>query len=166
MKTIIFFLLSMSFFLPQANAQVSASATATARIMTALSITKNVDMNFGYLGSSTTSGTVTLSPVGSRTESGGVSLFPGGTVSAASFSVAGDPNTSYAITLPSGDHTISSGGNNMTVNAFTSSPSGTGLLDGSGNQTLTVGETLNVDANQANGIYVSGEPFVVIVAYN
>ena len=40
----------------------------------------------------------------------------------------------------------------MTVNGFTSTPSGTGALSAGGSQTLTVGATLNVAAGQAAGI--------------
>ena len=43
-------------------------------------------------------------------------------------------------------------------------PSGAGQLDALGNQTLTIGATLNVGANQAPGDY-SGS-FSVTVAYN
>jgi hypothetical protein len=54
----------------------------------------------------------------------------------------------------------------MTVNAFTSSPSATGTLSGTGSQTLTVGATLNVAAGQAAGSYTNSTGVLVTVNYN
>lgn len=154
-------------FATNAAAQETATATATATIVTPISITKTVDMNFGNVAvQSTTGGTVELTPAGARTSTGGVTLpATNGTVTAASFTVNGNGNYTYAITLPSSPLTITSGGNTMTVTGFNSTPSGTGALT-AGTQTLNVGATLNVSAAQPSGVYVSGTPFDVIVNYN
>lgn len=148
-------------------AQETATATATARIVTPISITKTVDMNFGNVAvQSATAGTVVMTPSGVRSTTGGTTLpTTAGTVAAASFTVAGESGYTYAITLPTSALTISSGANTMTVGTFTSSPSATGTLTG-GSQTLTVGATLNVGAAQAAGTYTSGTPFNVTVNYN
>lgn len=148
-------------------AQVTKTATATGTIVTPINLVNAGDINFGNVAVSATAGTVILAPAGTRTITGGVTL-PGvpGTVSAAKFDVSGTPAYTYAITLPSTATTVTSGGNTMTVNAFTSSPSTTGVLDGAGKQTISVGATLNVGATQASGIYVSGTPFDVTVNYN
>jgi hypothetical protein len=53
----------------------------------------------------------------------------------------------------------------MTVNAFTSTPSGTGALT-AGSQILKVGATLNVGAGQVAGTYTNATGFPVIVNYN
>lgn len=150
------------------KAQETASATATATIVTPIAITKVVDMNFGNVAvQSTTGGTVVLSPAGARTPSGGVTLpTNNGTVAAASFTVTGVATYSYSITLPSTDLTITSGSNTMIVNNFTSNPSGPNGLLTAGTQTLRVGATLNVNAAQPAGTYVSGTPFDVTVNYN
>jgi hypothetical protein len=149
------------------RAQETASATATATIVTPISIVKDVDMNFGNVAvQSTTGGTVVLAPAGTRTRTGGVTLpTTGGTVTAASFTVSGTSGYSYAITLPSTALTITSGANTMTVTTFTSDPSGTGTLTG-GEQVVNVGATLNVAAGQPAGTYVSATPFDVTVNYN
>lgn len=150
-----------------ASAQSTASATASATILTAISITKTVDMNFGNLSVQAGSGgTVILTPAGARSVTGAVSLpATAGTVTAASFTIGGEGSYTYSITLPATAHTIASGANSMTVTAFTSNPSGTGTLS-SGSQTLTVGGTLNVAAGQPNGIYTSETGFNVTVNYN
>jgi hypothetical protein len=53
----------------------------------------------------------------------------------------------------------------MTVNAFSSNPSGTGTLTG-GSEVLNVGATLNVGAAQPAGTYTNAAGFTVTVNYN
>lgn len=157
-------LLATSF---EVAAQSTANATASATILTAISITKTVDMNFGNISvQAATGGTVILSTAGVRSTTGGVTLpATGGTVTAASFTVGGEGAYTYSITLPVTAHTISSGANSMTVTAFLSNPATIGTLT-AGTQTLTVGATLNVTAAQANGLYISETGFNVTVNYN
>jgi len=149
------------------NAQVSATATATGTIVTPIAIANSGNMNFGNVAVSGIAGTVILTPAGTRTKGGGVTLpaVPG-TVTAAHFAVTGTSNYTYSITLPLTATTVTSGSNTMTVTAFTSTPTTTGTLSGTGTQTIDVGATLNVGANQAAGTYVSGTPFSVTVNYN
>ena len=150
-------------------AQASATAAASANIITPITIVKTVDMNFGNVDvSATTAGTAVLAPAGTRTTggAGGVTLpATTGTVAAASFTVSGQASYTYAITLPS-TCTITSSGHTMTVNAFTSYPSSIGTLSGTGSQTLTVGATLNVAAGQASGAYTNATGVPVTVNYN
>jgi hypothetical protein len=152
---------------PSLFAQVSATSSASATIVTPITISKAADLSFGNVAVSSTAGTVILVPAGTRSSTGGVTL-PAitGTVTAGSFTVTGAPNYTYSITVPSTATTITSGANNMTVNTFTSNPTPTGLLNGSGTQTLKVGATLNVNASQPAGSYISGTPFTVTVNYN
>lgn len=154
-------------FTSTSYAQEMASATATATIITPISITKAVDMNFGNVAvQSTNGGTVILATDGSRTKTDGVTLpASGGTVTAASFTVNGTAGYTYAITLPTTAVTLSSGANAMTATAFNSNPIATGILT-SGTQVLLVGATLNVAAAQPAGEYVTGTPFQVTVNYN
>ena len=148
-------------------AQVSATANASATIVTPIAISKTVDMNFGNVAVSATAGTVVLTPAGSRSLTGGVTLPTiAGTVAAASFNVTGANNYTYTITLPSTALPITSGANTMSVNSFTSNPATTGTLSATGSQTLNVGATLNVSASQAAGSYTSVTPFTVTVNYN
>jgi uncharacterized protein DUF4402 len=148
-------------------AQATATANATAAIVTTISITKVVDMNFGNVAVQTAlGGTVVLTPASTRTSTGGVTLpSTTGTVTAASFNVGGQGIYTYTITLPATATTISSGANTMSVNNFTSTPSGTGSL-AAGFQVLYVGATLNVAAAQPAGVYTSATPFNVTVNYN
>jgi hypothetical protein len=170
-KTIMFFsvAVAMAGFSTAAYAQETATATATATILTPISITKEVDMNFGNVAvQSASGGTVILTPAGVRSITGGVTLpVISGTTTAASFIVNGQGNYTYAVTLPSSAVTLNDGASNtMTVTAFTSNPSGTAGVLTSGTQTLNVGATLNVSAAQNAGTYVSATPFNVTVNYN
>lgn len=144
----------------------TASANATATVVTPISITKQADLQFGKFMAGGAGGTIVMTPAGARSATAGVSLYNQGSVqSAATFSVAGDGSSTYSITLPA-DGTINltdGASNTMTVNTFTSNPSGTGTLTG-GNQTLNVGATLAVAANQVAGNYTGS--FNVSVDYN
>ena len=150
---------------------VSATATATSNIIAPIAITNNANMNFGNIAVlSNEAGTVVLAPAGGRTRTGGVTLpSNNGTVAAAQFTITGATGYTYAVTLPSDPTTVTSGINNMTVNAFTSTTDGTGTLTGTltgGSSILKVGATLNVGAGQAAGTYISETPFTVTVNYN
>lgn len=156
-----------------ASAQESATASASATIITPISITKTVDMNFGNLAvQSTSGGTVILAPetgVAGRTESGGVTLpATAGTVTAATFTVQGQADYTYAITLPTTDVILTNGtpAVDMILNAFTSTPDATGTLT-LGTATLYVGGTLTLAAAQPAGTYNTAlTPFTVTVNYN
>jgi len=154
------FLLLLLFFLPFA-------ASLMAQIP--ISILKNTDMNFGTIAASSNGGRVVLSASGSRTASGGL-ILPSftGTVTAAQFTVFGQPAYTYAITLPATDFVLYESGvgpASMAVTAFTSTPSATGILT-AGTQTVFVGATLNVGGSQAAGSYINTTGFEVIVNYN
>jgi hypothetical protein len=147
-----------------------ATATASATIITPIGILKTVDMNFGNVVTSAAAGTVVLTPAGTRSTTLGASIIPAqpGTVTAATFTVSGSAGLTYSITLPA-SVTINNGVPSMTVDTFISNPAagvGTGTIGGGGTQTLTVGATLNVGANQAPGFYTSAAPFTVTVNYN
>ncbi len=151
----------VSAFAQQNEATTSANAGAT--IITAIGISKTADLDFGDVVAGATLGTVVMTPAGARSATGGTTLGNVGSASAAGFNVTGDPNATYAITLPS-SCVISYLTNDMTVDTFTSTPSGTGTLSGGGSQTLAVGATLHVAATQATGVYTGS--FDVTVAYN
>ncbi|MCD4731063.1 MAG: DUF4402 domain-containing protein [Bacteroidales bacterium] len=159
---IVMFLISGSAF-----SQVTASATAEATILEPIAISKTVDMNFGNLAVNASPGTIILTPESARSATGGVTFLPSnvGTITAASFTVTGLADATYSITLPAAATVISNGGNDMTVDTWTSTPTPTGTLTG-GTQTLNVGATLSVPASSPSGVYISATPFNVTVNYN
>jgi spore coat protein U-like protein len=151
------------------SASATGTAEAKATLIRPITISMETNLNFGTIvvPSSTTGGTVMVSTDGTTEVTGtDISLAEslGDPPTTASFTVTGEPNGTYAITLPDDNTvTISGPGEDMTVTGFTSNPDGTGVLAG-GTQTLSVGATLNVGADQAAGEY-AGE-FTVTVAYN
>ena len=154
-------------FAATSYAQVTATASTTATIITPIAIEKDVDMNFGNIAvSPTLGGTVVLPTSGARTKTGGVTLpVVTGTVSAASFTVTGEGNSTYSITLPSSAITLTGPSGTMTVENFVSTPSNTGTLS-SGTQEVKVGATLNVGAAQPAGTYTNESGLFVTVNYN
>src|SRR5665213_463553 len=150
-------------------AQANATASATATIITPISIVKNVDMNFGNVAvSASAGGTVVLAPAGTRTVGGTGVTLPStiGTVAGADFTVAGQASYTYTISLPSTVTLTDAGSHTMTVNSFSSIPSGAGALSSGGTQDLKVGATLNVSAAQAAVSYTNATGVSVTVNYN
>jgi hypothetical protein len=157
-------------FSASAFAQVTAQATASATIITPISITKTADMNFGNIAVNASPGTVILpaaaAPV--RTTTGGCSLpAAAGTVAAATFTVAGESGYTYSITLPAdGTVSLTGPGAPMGANTFVSTPTvGAGGTLTGGTETLYVGATLSVAGGQTPGTYTSAN-FDVTVNYN
>lgn len=161
-STAILTVLSVGVGLAQQNSD-TATADVTADVVAAIAISTTTDMNFGKVVAGATGGTVVLTTAGVRSATGGATLGNAGATAAAAFDVTGESGATYAITLPPSSATIISGSDQMTVDAFDSDPDGTGTLTG-GSETLNVGATLNLDANQPVGTYTG--TFDVTVAYN
>lgn len=146
---------------PAQSAQATANANAT--IIAAITITKTLDLEFGSIVAGSVSSVVRVATNDSRSVVSGDATLAGAANQAASFDVTGEPSLTYAITLPAST-TISGPGTDMTVDTFTDSNSGTGTLDGTGNDTFTVGADLTVGASQTAGSYTG--TFDVTVNYN
>ncbi|HRZ42583.1 MAG TPA: DUF4402 domain-containing protein [Bacteroidales bacterium] len=162
-------LLFMVIFTETIMAQNTANTTAqtSAYIVTPIAIQKTVDLNFGKIVPSTTAGTVVVTPAGARNFTGGAQVFLNDqTFAAAEFTVTGEANATYSITINNSSFTVTNGANSMTVNTISTSPTPTGTLSAGGTQTLSVGATLNVDANQAAGQYSNTNSLQITVAYN
>jgi hypothetical protein len=145
----------------------SATANASATLITPIGISVTSDMDFGIVAEDAgTAGTVQLATGGGRTAGGGATLVSGGTPSAAVFAVTGEANYTYSISLPSSIDLSDGASHTMTVNSFVSSPTPTGTLDGTGNETLSVGATLNIASGQAAGTYTNASDLTVTVNYN
>ena len=146
----------------------TGNSGAFAEIIAPIAIAHNVDMNFGSIVPSA-GGTVALPASASPTRvATGPTLGDPDDVAAAEFTVTGEPGKTYAITLPGNADVALDGpalSDPMTVTNFISSPTvAAGGLLTAGTQTLYVGATLNVAADQAAGVY-DGD-FDVTVTYN
>jgi hypothetical protein len=128
----------------------SDTAEARARVLRALTLTNNTALEFGAVVAAAGGGTVQISAAGARTCGG--SLTCSGTVSAAAFDITG--GTSGEVVTINADPSVNliSGANSMTATLVESAATAT--LDGTGAASFTVGGTLTVAANQAEGVYL------------
>lgn len=131
----------------------SANAIATVKIVGPLSLTKNVDLNFGSIASSSETGSVVVDPDGTVTTFGGVTVVDSSLITAASFGVSGPPDTSFTITLPGWVELKNEFNNSISLYSVVSNPEWTGTLDANGTATLLVGASITVNASQGVGVY-------------
>jgi hypothetical protein len=153
----------------QTGDPVTETATATATIITPLTLTNAGDMNFGNITATSAGGTVVLAPAGTRLATGVQLPGTSASVSAASFAVEGEAGYAYTVTLPTGTHTLTEtvgGTATMLVGTFTSNAGSTPSLDVDGAGSFSVGATLTIGANQLSGTYTNALGFTVAVAYN
>ncbi|MDB5934019.1 MAG: hypothetical protein JWQ01_1363 [Massilia sp.] len=142
-----------------AAAANTASATATTTVITPISITKATDLAFGNIAASGTSGTVAVNTNNARTVTGGVTA-AGGTATAAKFDITGQASLVYTITYDTGV-TLTGPGTAMALTQVSdvtgaggaSATAATGTLSAGGTQSLFIGGTLAVAANQTAGAY-------------
>jgi hypothetical protein len=147
----------------------SASAAASAEVLTALTISSHVDLSFGKIAADpagSTGGTVTVAAVDGAREFSGPLMMVTSTPTAAKFTVSGDSNYAFTVTNQSGTSiTVASGEDTMTVDTWTLSPASGWTLDG-GTLDVFVGATLHVGATQAKGTYSNATGVRLTVAYN
>ncbi len=144
------------------------SANASANILEIIEITKDADLHFGDIVPSGTAGDVTVAPssAGTRTANNVTLLTQFTTQAAAAFTVNGEKNAAYYITLPSGDITLTESVSSatMVINTFTTDKaSNESQLNGSGTDSFFVGAKLSVGGTQTAGLYEGS--FDVTVTY-
>ena len=146
----------------------STNGTADALVITPIAITETAAMNFGTVAGGANADTIVMDTAGVRTITGSdAQVIAASASSAGTFSITGEAGQAYTVTF-SASATLSNGTDTMTVDTFTdNAPS---PIDGGGTDTLLVGGTLNVGANQASGAYstsnAGGTPYTVTVNYN
>ena len=173
MKKILIPSLAILFSANQAFAANTASGTSNVKIVTPISISAVLSLEFGSVavgtGTPASSGTVAIAAATGVATAGGTNvprLITAGTATrrAGTFNVTGENNATYSITLPASAVNLTSGANTISIGTFTSSPTPTGTLSAAGAQTLSVGATLTVASAQAAGAYTG--TYSVTVNYN
>ena len=138
------------------------------KILGAITIAESSDMHFGTMTVPTENAEVDLAVDGTVSViTDAVTLLSQAPTShAAAYSVTGDPNATYAITLPANGliQIISEGIYTMSVIDFISSVGATSTLGSSGDDVFTVGATIQLTDAQHAGTYIG--TFDVSVAYN
>ena len=167
MKTTVlkFFTLSVAIFafsnISFGQSSVTGTADAGANILKPIAIINTQDLDFGDIISQTAAFTVTVSTAGERSATNATAIL-NAVGKQAIFSVTGQENQSFKVTLPA-NVSIKSGENSMNITGFNHNLGEYPALDGTGNATLNVGAVLNVGAPQAAGVYTG--TFDVTVAY-
>lgn len=159
---------------PSVAASTPASAAASGTVIAPITVGKITDLSFGKFAPGA-GGTVTISTSGLRTSGGIVPSSFGSTLTAAKFNVAGDADATYTITHSGSTaltNTTGTGAETMALAKFSDltgadSVAGTataGKLSAGGVQSIYVGGTLTVAANQVPGVYTGTVD--VTVEYN
>ena len=130
------------------STSTSASATTKAQIVDPLTLTKNVDLDYGTLVRSALAGPTTVSISGADIVTCAPGLLCSGVTSAAHFTASGSPNQLVKVSL-----FVSNLSNGFDTVAFTPSFAPTVTLDGSGSVSFAVGGDLAIDNVISAGVY-------------
>lgn len=144
----------------------TASSDASAKILSPISISNTVPLNFGTIGPIAAVSTVTVATNNNRTGTAFLlSVAPAAV--AGQFLISGTPNAAFSITLPSATTELKlTGQTSMTINSsdWVSDLGLASTIAGNGSRTLSIGATLNIGNMQAAGTYTGS--YEVTVAYN
>jgi hypothetical protein len=166
MKSAVLLLFLLGFFQGFSQASATSTVTARVRVVEPIKITKSVDLDFGNVIGSFTTGTLTLDPDGIRTVNGvQISNAVPGDVTAAEAIVTHN-NNNYSISLPESFTLFNSENPDqvLLINRFTVQP--LPFAGDEGSDILKIGATLNLEANQLPGYYTNSTGFNVTVSYN
>lgn len=133
------------------------TVSSAAEIVEAISFTENTGLNFGKVDN--TAGIVTITTDGVVS---GKTQIAGGTTSAASLAVSGEAEEAYTITVPTA--ATLNGPSSATLSITDVDHNSSLVLDADGKETVNIGGTLNVGANQTAGAYTG--TISVTVSYN
>ncbi len=157
--------LTFSFGAISAN-PASVNGTATARILTPLTVSNTTQLNFGHIVPHTTSGDITITTGNTFTANGGVVLLSSPAPVPAEIRVTGEASYVYTVqAISDATLTRSGGSETMTLtNLSAYAVSGTlGTLSAGGIQDIRLNGKLNIAANQVAGTYTG--PYTVTVQY-
>ena len=138
----------------------TATGSATATVVAPITLTHNTGaLSFGKftVGSG---GTVVVSATGAGSVTGNTTLVSGGTTTADSFSVTGDPSRSY--TIATTNSTVTNG--TVTMAFTTLASAATATLSTTGTGSFTVGGTLTAVGTEPAGSYAG--TYNATVTYN
>jgi hypothetical protein len=144
------------------NPTATATANATANIITPITITKNTDLSFGNIIANSSGGTVTIATNSDvPTYSGVAAPSTQGTRTRAEFKVQGMSGVNFHITLPEDDVIELTGPQGATPMSLDNFGHNSDEVLTEGTNTFQVGATLNVNADQATGEYSASFPVTV-----
>jgi hypothetical protein len=149
-------------------AQAVVTGHVFAEVVEGLTVEETTQLNFGRFYPETSGGNINVYPDGSRSVSGDVSLL--GMVTPASFTVTGQADATFSISLPFQPAIITNLANakTMIVDKWASLPvegTNTGVLTG-GTQVVKVGATLFVKSKAENPAGMYSGTYSISFNYN
>lgn len=153
--------LSAGIYTSVASAASISTASATANVITPMTIAEGTAINFGDVSVGTLGGDVILAPGGGRSVTGDAEISAGGANTAGQFTITGVANRAYLLTYPAAAVDISGGVGTMDVDTFTDTSSG--IIPFAGTETFNVGATLTIGGSQPVNSYSS--TYTVTVNY-
>lgn len=156
--------LACAFAQPAIAVTPATNATATTALLHPITVIKRRDLDFGYVAAPA-AGTIVVDPETDTTSATGGAILLGGDPHAAAFIGAAGSSSVVNIRIPKQPITLtrSGGTETMTASKFTLQGLDKRAVAKSVAFEFRVGATLNVAANQAEGVYVG--TFDVTVQY-
>lgn len=147
------------------TAAASPKASSTLALLHPLELIKKRDLDFGYVAAGATAGTVVINPNTGASSATGGALLLGGAPHAALFTGAAKSNAVVVIRIPKQPVTLTrfGGTETMTVSNWTLQGVDKRAVAALTSFDFAVGATLNVKANQPDGLYTGD--FEVSVHY-
>ena len=172
MKAIKFFAIAILFsgvsVMASAQNTATQSATASAKIVAPITLTKTTDLRFGTIATSNAPGTVSVGTTAgaTATASGGATMVASSLAETgpAVFTITGESDQTFSLNVKTG-HVITLSNGSKTMNVTLDIPDFTetkNTLTG-GTKPLIIGGSLAVGADQASGAY--SNTFNVTVQY-
>ena len=139
-------------------------ATGNALLLVPLTLTKLDDLDFGTVATSASSGVVVIDPAtGARTLFGGVTGIASDAGHRARFAGAGSANQAVIVTVAAPLELASTAGDKIPVLALTTEGGSSHTIDATRAFFFGVGGIIQVNANQAEGVYTAN--FTVTANY-
>lgn len=165
LKIFLFLVVAFGFSGTAMAQTLSPAATASATLITPLTVAKDYDLSFATVASSGTSGTVVVDHSNASTVTGGVSKVTG-TPSTAQFTVTGEVSKTFTLTYPSTINLSKGSGTDLvvTLSCDTTSPA---TLPSSSPYTkvIKLGGSLAIPANTPSGTYTNTTDLKITVNY-
>jgi len=152
----------LSGFAVSSFAQSTKTASATATLITPLSISKTTDLDFGTLAATDNAGTAILDYASAVTVSGGTRKISG-TPTTAVFHVIGEGTNTITISFPTPINLNAGAATNLSLALTCDKGASTQLISGATD--LKFGGTLSVPANTVAGQYTNSTGISVTVNY-
>ena len=146
--------------------------TASANVITPLTVTETIPLAYGTIAGGSTAGTVVMSSAGAISATGGATFVSASASNQATFDITGAISTAITVTLATAGAQLDDGagaGAAMALGTFTNTALPV-TTDAAGAATFDVGATLSVGINQGAGTYNTlvangGVPYTVTVNY-